>query len=202
MSLDVTEGGRKAAISLLASCGGRLSIVAQVALELNKVDASGAKEVFSRFAFIPAISELLATCEEVNGVVDSEGVVRHFSSQQHLDKITSEGSTIAAELPRKIVPFAHTLLPVTIVGGKYLVELGDHVVELRGLITQGKSVGSLFAHLASLIWVEDDLIWSEISDEQERNRVGQASRAIELIDYEKAPVLRKATLDLAAELGS
>lgn len=199
MNLDVNEGGGRTAAALFASCGGRMTMMSEVARRL--VNSESAKEVFATFCEIPAVAELLRTCEKVNGVVDTEGVVRHFSSVNHFEKIEREGTSIASELPKEVRAFAHTLLPVTIVGGKYLVEHGDSITELKGLVPIGKPDGVPYAHLAALIWLPDDLIWTDVSDEQTRNQIGAAGANIEIIDYDNAPLLQSETSRFVNELG-
>jgi hypothetical protein len=187
---------------LLISCGGTRGAMQAIAARLKASDSLDLTEILGKLVIVSEpIREIMATCQSVNGAIDTEGLVRHFSSVSHLHKMSDLSVTVASELPKEQIAVAHTLLPLTLVEGNYCYDNGEAHVRIDGLVQIGPSKGQPYAHLAGIIWIEGDNLWSEISMKQQDD--GVAARASELvnIDYSCAPKLRLATLDGAKQLG-
>ncbi len=197
--------GKEALVRLLPSCGGTMAGMWYLAKLIRDSDSMDIVETLGEETLnhpdSAALLELMATCEQVNGKLDLEGILTHFGSHDHLHKFDRVGTAVAAELPEELRPVAHTLLPLTLVGGKYFYENGDATVEFRGLVQLGPSLGAPYAHLASLIWIEDGGLSATILDRQLHDGVAGRAVHIQVIDYAQAPLLTKATVAAKEALG-
>lgn len=201
MELVMDPKFKKALPQLLASCGGTIGSMLTIATKVSESAEMDLGVILGPLVSSPGpIRELIETCEETNGTLDLEGLIRHFSNPAHLAKMSDLSVTVASELPGGQIPLAHTLLPLSILDGKHYYDCGETCVELVGLVQVGPSEGSPYAHLASLIWLPDNGLHSTILSEQGDNGVAEAGRGIERISYEEAPILRTATKAAAQQL--
>jgi hypothetical protein len=194
--MKFTEDGKDALVRILPSCGGTMATMWYLAKLIRDSDSMDLAEILGETLYHPdskALLEVVETCEKVHGVIDLEGVITHFSSADHLHKFDRVPTVVAAELPEFQRAVAHTLLPLTLVAGKYCYECGDASLPVSGLVQLGPTVGTPYAHLASLIWIRDGGLSAKVLDEQAKS--GVAARACELegLDYGEAPLLREAT---------
>lgn len=195
MNLEMDTGFRAGALPLLASCGGTGSPMLNIAIHIKRSDSMDLREIVRGLVDAPGpIREIIETCQKTNGALDLEGLIRHFASFEHTTKMSNLRVTVARELPTVQIAFAHTLLPLTIVDGKYYYDCGDAFVELEGLVLVGEAVGSPYAHLASLIWLEDAGLHAEILDEQSKNGVSASAAGLTKISYFDTPKLRGDTI--------
>jgi len=197
--MDTGFGG--GILPLLGSCGGTGSPMLNIAKHIKRSESKDLSVILRGLVDAPGpIREIVETCEKTNGVLDLEGLIRHFASFDHTTKMSNLKVTVARELAPEQIPFAHTLLPLTILDGRYYYDCGETFVELLGLVQMGEAVGSPYAHLASLIWLADGGLHSEILAEQVSSGVAASGSGISEISYFKTPRLRNDTLAGASEL--
>ncbi len=204
MVWEMTKEGKDAIVRILPSCGGTLASMWYLAKLIKESEELNLHTILGELLDhqdSAALHELAVSCEATNGVIDLEGVIRHFASYQHLSKFDKVRTVVAAELPRRAQAVAHTLLPLTLVGGEYRYENGDASVPISGLVQIGPTKGSPYAHLASLIWIEDGGISAAILDRQAHDGVVGRAKLLEGVDYTQAPRLRDATVAAVEALG-
>lgn len=195
MSLEMTVAFRDAIVRLLVSCGGTTGAMQNIAARIQRSESNNLGEILGGLLDVPGpMQEIVATCEATNEALDLEGLIRHFASPDHLRKMTRLKATVAAELSKEQIPFAHTLLPLSIVGGKYYYDCGDTFVELTGLVQIGLVRGTPYAHLAGLIWLSDEGLHTQILTEQAENGVAASGKKFTKISYYDAPTLREGTI--------
>ncbi len=199
------EDGKKLLIHFLPSCGGTMSSMWLAAKRIQGSESTDLVEVLGEEWFTypgsEALTELTSSCEQIHGTLDLEGIVTHFASYKHLHKFDSVPTDAGRELPLDQRTVAHTLLPLTLVGGKYFYENGEANIELRGLVQLGPTLGTPYAHLASLIWIEDSGLSAKILDYQAKDGVAERAAKLSVIDYTKAPLLVAATEAAKQALG-
>lgn len=201
MDLTMTTVAKDALVRLLSSCGGTTGAMQNIAERVYRSESSDLGEILGGLVVAPGpIREIIETCQSTNGVLDLEGLIRHFASFEHTTKMTGLRLTVARELPATQIPLAHTLLPLSILGGKYYYDCGKAHVELMGLVQIGPAKGSPYAHLAGLIWLPDEGLGSQILEEQRTSGVSAAARGIDRISYFDAPKLRAGTISGASAL--
>lgn len=192
-------------VRFLPTCGGIKTSMWLAAKKIQGSEVSDLVEVLGREWFeypdTVALTEMMDTCAGIHGILDLEGVVRHFASYEHMHKFDEVKTDAASELPENQRQVAHTLLPLTLVAGKYFYECGEASVEIRGLIQLGATLGTPYTHLAGLIWIEDGGLSATILDEQSRNGVADRAVKLSLIDYSQAPELVAATKAAKEVLG-
>lgn len=187
---------------LLVSCGGTRGAMQAIAARLKASDSMDLTEILGKLVIVSEpIREIMATCQGVNGVIDAEGLVQHFSSVTHLHKMSDLSVTVASELPKEQIAVAHTLLPLILVGGNYCYDNGKAHIKIEGLVQVGVAKGQPYAHLAGLIWIEGDDIWADVATRQQSDGVVARAEALVSIDYSLAPKLQSATEDGAKQLG-
>jgi len=197
MSTEMTTGGKDALVRILPSCGGTMSTMWHLARMIRDSKSMNLREILGGLLDHPdsaALGELVETCEKVNDLIDMEGVITHFASYEHLSKFDTVTTVVAAELPEEEQTIAHTLLPLTLIHGGYSYENDDVYLPISGLVQIGPSNGTPYAHLASVIWLEDGGLSARIMSEQAGNGVVERARKLSGLDYGKAPRLTKATI--------
>lgn len=201
MDLSMTPAFREVFVSFLESCGGINGPMHGIAMRIKESDSKKLDEILGAYLDVPGpINGVIETCGKTNGKLDVEGLVRHFSSAKHMQEMSNLKASVASELPKEVIPFAHTLLPLSVLKGRYYYDCGDTLVELDGLIQVGPTNGSPYAHLAALIWLPDNGLGVSILAEQGANGVAASGKKFDKISYHEAPRLRKATIDGAKEL--
>jgi len=196
MSTKMTAGGKDALVRILPGCGGTLGVMWLLAQRIRDSGSMDLREILGSELDHPdnaALIELLSTCEKVNGLIDIDGVITHFASYKHLHKFDEVQTTVAAELPREVQAVAHTLLPLTLLAGQYAYENGDVSMPISGLTQFGPTKGTPYAHLASLIWLEDGGLSAKILERQAVGGVLDRAAQVEELDYHQAPKLMAAT---------
>lgn len=195
MSLEMTPSFQEATSRLLTSCGGTTGPMQNIAVRIKRSTSHNLGEILGGLLDVPGpMQEIVQACQDTNGELDLEGLIRHFSSYEHNRKMSGLKTTAAMELPKVQIPFAHTLLPITILDGKYYYDCGETFVELVGLVQIGPSEGSPYAHLAGLVWFEDEGLHAQILAEQAENGVATSGRSFDRISYHDTPVLREGTI--------
>jgi hypothetical protein len=203
MNLEMTPGFEEAIVPLLSSCGGTSGPMQNIARRIQRSKSTDLGEILGGLVDAPGpMREIIATCESTNGVLDLEGLIRHFASIDHTDKMTGLELTVARELTQDVIPIAHTLLPLTVLDGRYYYDCGDAYIEIDGLVQIGPTVGSPYAHLAGLICLRDGGLHTQILSEQAEGPVSTRAQVITRISYHDAPRLQRSTLEGAKELYS
>lgn len=195
MNLEMTPAFRDAIVRLLCSCGGTIGAMQNIAVKIKESESKDLGEILGNLLNVPGpMQEIVETCRETNGMLDLEGLIRHFASVEHTRKMTGLKFTVARELPKEQIPFAHTLLPLTVLDGKYFYDCGEAFVELEDLVQIGPTNGSPYAHLAGLIWLPDNGLHAQILTEQVTSGVAAVGRDIKKLSYHTAPKLREGTI--------
>jgi|GEM_PF-4248691 len=201
MNLGMKPIEKDALVRLLCSCGGTTGAMQNLARLVQRSGSNDLGEILGELVSVPGpIQEITTTCEEVSGEISLTGLIRHFSSFRHTTKMTNLKVTVAHELPPEQIPLAHTLLPLTILDGKYYYDCGEAYVEIRGLVQIGPSVGSPYAHLAALLWFRDEGLHVQVLAEQARSGVAASAKGIGRISYFETPKLHAGTVAGTAEL--
>ncbi len=215
MNLEITKGGRYGLVHLLPTCGGTDNIVMVKAAEYLKcntsedfVDALGPfgrclteKEAELPVRELRPIEEIAETAKQTTGKVDLASVILHFSGAEHFRKFQTVPTIVGREIPEELRAFAHTLLPLTVVGGRYYYDNGVANVEIRGLVQFGPSNGSPYAHLAGLVWLPDGGLSARVLAAQAACGIPENVVGVTLLDYNKTPRLQKATVAAKEALG-
>ncbi len=202
MNLEMNPNDKGLARELLASCGGAYGPMMKAVELLDRDKSDDFFEAFGVLATsLDGLMDLAATARQTSGKIDQRSLLLHFSGTGHTGKFDTIETTIGAELPRQVQAFAHTLVPLSMVGGKYYYDNGDANVELRGLVPYGKQVGTPYAHLAALIWVEDGGMSAQILGNQLSAGLPNKMAGIDVIDYFQAPRLRHGTEKAKEALG-
>jgi hypothetical protein len=199
-----SEEDKQTLVRLLPSCGGMMAGMWYLAKMIRDSESMDIEEILGDLLEHPdssALRELMQTCQAVNGIIDTEGIIAHFASYEHLHKFDSVPTVVAAEFPEEVRQVAHTLLPLTLVGGRYYYDNGQAHFEIKGLTQFGPTGGSPYAHLASLIWIKDGGLASRILSEQEKSGVVRRASQISVLDYSLAPRLSHATAEAKKALG-
>lgn len=201
MDLTMSKDFRENIPKLFVSCGGTVGSMLLLASLLQKGPSNDLGEILGAVLNVEGpVSEIVETCRQTNGILDLEGLIRHFASFEHNQKMEQLKLNLAKELPSSQVALAHTLLPLTILDGKYYYDCGDTYVEMVGLVQIGSAVGSPYAHLAGLIWLPDGGLHADILAEQASNGVAASGKEIERISFYDAPKLREGTIEGALKI--
>lgn len=204
MILEMTAKGKDALVRILPGCGGTMGTMWHLAQMIQDSESMNLEEILGKSLYHPdslALLELSETCQRLNAnKIDLESVITHFSSYNHLHKFDTVTTIVAAELPVKDRPIAHTLLPLTLVNGNYYYANGNISIPIKGLIQFGPTKGTPYAHLASLIWLEDNGFSEQVLAEQAQNGVLTRAKEVLSLDYHETPRLRRATREAKEKL--
>jgi len=217
MSMEMTNGGKVALVRVLPTCGGTQNLPMLKAAELlysseseDFYEALGplgvalratSEQVQSPGQELRPLEEIIDTARKTTGKVDLESVIRHFSGTEHTLKFDNVPTIVARELPEELRAFAHTLLPLTMVDGRYYYDNGPANVEIKGLVTIGPCQGTPYAHLAGVVCFEDDGLSVNVLAEQLVSGLVTRVKNVTVLDYSQAPKLQQSTREAKQTLG-
>lgn len=215
MTIGLTEGGCKALVHLLPTCGGTQNRTMLKAAELLEAsDSDDFYEALGPFGQallredrkapgkeLEPLNELVKTALSTTGVVDLESVILHFSGYEHTHKFDSVPTIVAREIPSGLQSFAHTLIPLSMVNGCYYYDNDPAYVQLKGLTQFGPSQGTPYAHLGGLVWFEDGGLSVRVLASQLEDGLATSISGLSEIDYSQAPKLQDSTRSAKKELG-